>query len=181
MPVTPEIQATDCAYTILAVSRGDSYLDRVHSNRCESGWFAIVRTVRTSPARGRGMTSTAKKWIIGAAAAGAMIGSAGIAAAATGSGSTPTPSVSSQAPKSNEDATHEKGESTTREADEAAGRAGFGEHGPGGHDGHSNTDPAHEAGESKERQAEEATRDAQGSSTGSTGSTGSTDAPTPSN
>jgi hypothetical protein len=54
---------------------------------------------------------------------------------------------------SNEDPTHEGGESTTREADEAAGKVG------GGHGDHlgggSNEDPTHETNESAARESDE--------------------------
>jgi hypothetical protein len=122
--------------------------------------------------------------------AGAVLGSAGIAAAfahprqttptsdstvttevtgasdtsgSTGaSGSTGTTS-SPTAGRSNEDPTHEATESAQREADEAAGHFGRGDgdhHGGRRGHGHSNTDPAHEAAESPERAAEEAKDDA---------------------
>ena len=67
------------------------------------------------------------------------------AAAATAS---PTPSF-----KSNEDATHEKGESAAREAAEASGQRPFG---GGAFNGHPNEDPNHEQGESAAREAAEA-------------------------
>jgi hypothetical protein len=61
---------------------------------------------------------------------------------------------------SNNDPTHEAGESATVEAAETAGK-GHGEGGPGGdHHGHSNTDPTHEASESPARVAQEAADDA---------------------
>jgi hypothetical protein len=54
---------------------------------------------------------------------------------------------------SNEDPTHETGESSTREADEAAGKVGghHGDHLGGG----SNEDPTHETNESSARETEE--------------------------
>jgi hypothetical protein len=69
--------------------------------------------------------------------------------AAGGSTSTTAPS----APHSNEDPTHEKGESAQREADENSGKAFAG----GRHDGSftPNTDPAHEKTESAAREAQE--------------------------
>jgi Cu/Zn superoxide dismutase len=54
---------------------------------------------------------------------------------------------------SNEDPTHEKGESAQREADENSGKA-FAGHGPGGHFT-PNEDPTHEKGESAQREAQE--------------------------
>ena len=54
---------------------------------------------------------------------------------------------------SNEDPTHEKGESAQREADENSGNAHFGHHGGF----HSNEDPAHEKSESAQREAQENT------------------------
>jgi hypothetical protein len=124
--------------------------------------------------------STRQKWITAAAVAGALIGSAGIASA-LGSSTTnrsnlrptevTTPGTGSTsgtvANQSNEDKTHEAGESAQREADENSGKA-WGNGGPGhgpwnggpGHGHHSNTDPAHEASESPQRAAEEAKQDA---------------------
>lgn len=115
------------------------------------------------------ISSSRKKWITAAVAAGALIGSAGIASALGGSspkaGSTDTTVVTIAAdtgtdtatPHSNEDPTHEGSETPAREADEAAGK-GFGG-GPRG-DHHSNTDAAHETAESPARAAEEAAHDA---------------------
>jgi hypothetical protein len=54
--------------------------------------------------------------------------------------------------QSNEDPTHEAGESAQREADENSGK-GF--HGGGGGRHGFNEDPAHEAGESPQREAQE--------------------------
>ena len=108
------------------------------------------------------MATTSKRWIVAAAAIGAMLGSAGIASAATSGSSTPAPTTNRPAPSYNTDPAHEAGESAQRQADEAAGRAGFGD-GPGGH---SNTDPAHEAGESAQRQAEEKAQDAASGNSG---------------
>jgi uncharacterized membrane protein len=59
---------------------------------------------------------------------------------------TPTPSF-----KSNEDPTHEKGESAAQEAAENSGQRPFG----GGFNGHSNEDPTHEKGESAAREVAE--------------------------
>jgi hypothetical protein len=74
----------------------------------------------------------------------------------------PAPSGTSGAFTSNEDPTHEAGESAQREADENSGKAFGGHHG-------FNEDPAHEAAESPAREAQE---DAQnGASGGSSGST----------
>lgn len=105
-----------------------------------------------------------KKLATAALVAGAAIGGAGIAAAATGT-TTPADPAAPATPAapandqtgvdhSNNDPTHEAGESPDREAAETAGHMG------GGGDHHSNTDPAHEAGESPERAAQEAADDA---------------------
>jgi hypothetical protein len=66
---------------------------------------------------------------------------------------TPTPSskATSGTFHSNEEKTHEAGESAAREADEAAGRFRGGHFGPGG----SNEEKSHEAGESAAREAQE--------------------------
>ena len=118
------------------------------------------------------ISSTRKKWITAAVAAGALIGSAGIASALGGSspkvGNTDTTVITAAAagtgtgtdtatPHRNEDPTHEASETPAREADEAAGK-GFGG-GPRG-DHHSNTDAAHEAAESLAHAAEGAAHDA---------------------
>ena len=65
--------------------------------------------------------------------------------------STPTPAPTSGAFKSNEDATHESGESADREAQEDAGIFPGGKHRGGG----SNEDATHESSESAEREAQE--------------------------
>jgi hypothetical protein len=62
----------------------------------------------------------------------------------------PAPSGGSGSFTSNEDPTHEAGESAQREADENSGKAFHG----GGRHGF-NEDPAHEASESPEREAQE--------------------------
>jgi hypothetical protein len=67
------------------------------------------------------------------------------------SGATTTPRTG--AFHSNEDPTHEKGESAQREADENSGKA-FAGRGPGGHFT-PNEDPTHEKGESAQREAQE--------------------------
>jgi uncharacterized membrane protein len=67
-----------------------------------------------------------------------------IANAAT---ATPSPAF-----KSNEDATHEKGETAAQEAAENSGQRPFA---GGGLNGHSNEDPTHEKGESAAREAAE--------------------------
>lgn len=67
-----------------------------------------------------------------------------IANAAT---ATPTPAF-----KSNEDATHEKGETAAQEAAENSGQRPFG---GGGLNGHPNEDPTHEKGETAAREAAE--------------------------
>jgi len=58
---------------------------------------------------------------------------------------TPTPSF-----KSNEDATHEKGETAAQEAAENSGQRPL-----GGRNGHPNEDPAHEKGETAAQEAAE--------------------------
>ncbi len=86
-------------------------------------------------------------------AVGAAIYSAStvVANAATAS---PSPAASPGTFKSNEDATHEQGESAAQEAAENNGTAPHG--GPGGpRAGGSNEDPTHEAGESAAREAQE--------------------------
>jgi len=67
---------------------------------------------------------------------------------------TPTPAASAAptGPKSNEDATHEQGESAALETAENNGTA---HHGGPGAGGAPNEDPAHEAGESAAREAAE--------------------------
>ena len=100
-------------------------------------------------------------WIGGAAALGlaAIIGAGAVMAQTPSSTPTATPSTvpgaasPGTAPngafKSNEDATHEQGETAQQEADEDAGRG----HGGGVHK--PNEDAAHEAGESADREAQE--------------------------
>ena len=106
------------------------------------------------------MKMTRKGALVALVAAASLTGGAiGASLVGTASAQTTTPTTTpatTAAPASNEDATHESGESPQREADENAGR-GFGH-------GHSNTDPAHEAAESPARQAEEAAEDAQATS-----------------
>jgi hypothetical protein len=105
------------------------------------------------------MNKRSKWWIAlgGSAALTAIIG-ASVVMAQTPSNTSPTPAPSGTAAagspspgtfKSNEDATHEKGETVEREAAEDSGK-GFrgGVHKP-------NEDPAHEANESKDREAQE--------------------------
>ena len=132
------------------------------------------------------ISSTRKALITGGLAVGAMLGSAGVVSALTKSSDAPAPAVTDTntptdsgtatdpgtetdtdtgtdagtgtgVDQSNNDPTHEAGESAEQQAAETAGR------GPGrhvGHHGHSNTDPAHEAAESPERAAQEAAEDA---------------------
>ena len=95
--------------------------------------------------------------LVAGGGAGAILGMTRLASADT-STTTPGNSSSSETPAagtaratgSNEDATHEAGESAAREAEEDAGKAGFGHHRGG-----SNEDAAHEAGESAAREAAE--------------------------
>ena len=84
----------------------------------------------------------------------------GVVGATVLSRSTITPALAawtaaspSPTPKSNEDATHEKGETAAQEAAENNGTAHFGRPGAGP----SNEDPAHEATESAAREAAEKT------------------------
>jgi len=97
------------------------------------------------------MTKLQSWLILGVSAAALMIG----VLLATGTftsaqSSTPTPAPTSGAFKSNEDATHESGESADREAQEDAGIF-QGKHRGGG----SNEDATHESSESAEREAQE--------------------------
>jgi hypothetical protein len=75
-------------------------------------------------------------------------GAVGASLIGTANAATPTPAAT--AGTSNEDPTHEAGESAAREAAENNGTATY-----GGHGGGSNEDPAHEAGESAAREAAE--------------------------
>jgi hypothetical protein len=96
--------------------------------------------------------------------AGGVIGAALSGASVIGAfAATPSPSASASPsttpPKSNEDATHEKGETAAREAAEDNGTAFAGGHGPGGRPGGgSNEDATHEAGESAAQEAAENAR-----------------------
>ena len=106
--------------------------------------------------------------IVGAGALGGLIGAAlfgpGPAIAQT---PTPTATSSTGTFHSNEDKTHEAGESAAREAAENSGTFRGGRHGGG-----SNEDAAHEAGESAAREAEEnANQSPNQPSTGGTPST----------
>ena len=104
--------------------------------------------------------------LVGGGLAGLALGISQTAGAATtpttpppaaASPATPsTPTAPSSTPfKSNEDPTHEKGESAAREAAENSGQIPAG----GGHfaggNGHSNEDPAHEKTESAARESQE--------------------------
>ena len=100
-----------------------------------------------------------RKLPLGAAIGGAMLaaGAFGYAVFTPGSsGAQTTTTVTTKpaggTPHSNEDPTHEKGESAQREADENSGKA-FAGRGRGGHT--PNEDPAHEKGESAAREAQE--------------------------
>jgi hypothetical protein len=87
--------------------------------------------------------------LVAGGVAGAALGITGFAGAASSPSTTvapATPAPSGTTPQSNEDPTHEQGESAQREADENAGRVG--------HHGR-NEDPAHESSESPQREAEE--------------------------
>jgi len=85
-----------------------------------------------------------------ALAVAALIASGSLTSAQTDS-PTPTPSASGTF-QSNEDPTHESGESSEREAAEDSGQFQPGRH-EGGHG--SNEDPTHESNESPEREAQE--------------------------
>ena len=78
-----------------------------------------------------------RKWLVTAAIAGGVaVGATGIAGAVSSS-TTPTAksgTATTVPSQGNEDATHEKGESAQREADEKAGKINFGGH--GGHGDH---------------------------------------------
>ena len=99
--------------------------------------------------------------LIGGGGAGVILGMTQLSSAQTNPAPAVTPAADATAPAaadpadpatgSNEEATHEAGESAQREADEAAGKGGFGHH----HGGGSHEDAAHEAGESTAREAEE--------------------------
>jgi hypothetical protein len=101
-----------------------------------------------------------RKFPLGAAIGGAMLaaGAFGYAVFTPGSsGAQTTTTVTTKptggTPHSNEDPTHEKGESAQREADENSGKA-FAGRGQGGHFT-PNEDPTHEKGESAAREAQE--------------------------
>src|SRR5438876_7187559 len=96
------------------------------------------------------MTKLQSWLIIGVSAAALMIGVL-LATGTFTSAQSPTPSPTSGAVKSNEDATHEAGESADREAQEDAGIFPGGKHRGGG----SNEDATHESSESAEREAQE--------------------------
>jgi len=106
--------------------------------------------------------------LLGGAGAGVVLGITQLSSAQTtttpaapapAAAATPAPAAGA-ATGSNEDPTHEAGESAQREADEDSGKAGFGHHRGGG----SNEDPAHEASESPEREAAEDAAKAAGQS-----------------
>src|SRR2546422_10556112 len=102
------------------------------------------------------MTKLQSWTIMGISAVALVIGALLASGALTSAQSpTPTPSATGGASggtfKSNEDPTHEAGESADREAQEDAGIFPGGKHRGGG----SNEDAAHEAQESPEREAQE--------------------------
>ena len=98
------------------------------------------------------MTKLQSWLIVGVSAAALMIGVLLATGTFTSAQSpTPSPAPTSGAFKSNEDATHEAGESADREAQEDAGIFAGGKHRGGG----SNEDAAHESSESAEREAQE--------------------------
>lgn len=123
-------------------------------------------------------SKTRRRIVTGAIALGALLGSGAIANALTNPSTPATPAQvvggsAAETPstpvagedQSNNDPSHEAGETADHEAEETAGRGGHRHDGDGGdggdHGGHSNTDAAHEAGESPERVAQETARDAQ--------------------
>jgi hypothetical protein len=110
-----------------------------------------------------------RKSIVAAAMAASLLAGGAVGVALFGPGgagaqtppaslSTPAaaPNQNGTAPKSNEDTSHESGESAQREADEDAGRASFGRHGGG-----SNEDTTHESSESQQREQQENSQQAQ--------------------
>jgi cytoskeletal protein RodZ len=107
--------------------------------------FAIERRLR--------MTKLQTWLMVGVSAAALMIGvllATGTFTSAQSTTPTPSPAPTSGAFKSNEDPSHEAGESAEREAQEDAGIF------PGKHRGEgSKEDASHEASESAEREAEE--------------------------
>src|SRR5258706_7096597 len=145
--------------TSRAATLTEDVLDRVSVLRTRRGSHERRSSVKFSLSR--------KKLATVALVASAAIGGAGIATAATGT-TTPTSPAAPATPatdsadtqtgvdQSNNDPTHEAGESAEREAAETAGQGGGGGRG----DHHSNTDPAHEASESPEPAAQEAADDA---------------------
>ena len=94
--------------------------------------------------------------IAAAMAVGGVVGATAVAIAplitANAASPSPSPSASAGAFKSNEDPTHEKGESAAQETAENNGTFR-----PGGGNGPSNETPAHEATESAAREAAEKT------------------------
>src|SRR5437588_12680744 len=93
--------------------------------------------------------------LVGGVIGAALYGASVISASAATPTPTPTASPGAGTFKSNEDATHEQGESAAREADENSGKA-FAGGGPGGPGGHGpNEDATHEAGESAAQEAAE--------------------------
>ena len=98
------------------------------------------------------MTKLQSWLIVGVSAAALMIGVLLATGTFTSAQSpTPTPAPTSGAFKSNEDTTHEAGESADREAQEDAGIFPGGKHRGGG----SNEDATHESSESADREAQE--------------------------
>ncbi|MDP9238681.1 MAG: hypothetical protein M3P30_15005 [Chloroflexota bacterium] len=105
------------------------------------------------------MMNKMRQWWLAAAGGAVLIAviGAGAVMAQTpsttpGASGTPATGAPSGAFKSNEDPTHEAGETAEQEAAEDAGKG----HGHGGfRGGKSNEDPAHEASESSEREAQE--------------------------
>ena len=92
--------------------------------------------------------------LVGGVIGAALYGASVISASAATPTPTPTASAGVGTFKSNEDATHEQGESAAREADEDSGKAfAGGAGGPGGHTPNENA--THEAGESAAQEAAE--------------------------
>jgi hypothetical protein len=91
--------------------------------------------------------------VVAAMFVGGVVGAAALARSLPVSAAQTAASPSPGQFKSNEDPTHEKGESAAQEAAENSGT--FHPGGPGGLNGQSNETPSHEAGESAAREAAE--------------------------
>lgn len=116
-----------------------------------------IRQLNAAHTEGIAMNSARRWWLAlgGSAAIAAVVGAGVVMAQSptpnTGAAPKAVPGTSNSGTfKSNEDATHEKGETAEQEAAEDSGKGfrGGGMHKP-------NEDPTHEAGESKDREAQE--------------------------